>query len=217
MTDFRERVFESREENKLKRLASRIPGIGQYLDKEMRREADKLLRVYIADQLEQQRRQLTESQAELLNVSGGLALMDDVEGVQKTLQLLADRLRTAVYGYAGWFDSITIRENELNALYDYDTALLEGVDEVAAGVQAFAEAVGQEGAVAAALKGLRQTLVQLHERVDRRRDVLTGAVPVVPEAELPPAEETTTPLEEADASTGEESPGNEAQSPSETP
>jgi hypothetical protein len=199
MTDFRERVFESREENKLKKLASRIPGIGQYMDKEMRREADKLLRVYIADQLEQQRKRLVEYQGELLNVSGGLALMDDVEGVQKKLQLLSDRLRTAVYGYAGWFDSITIRENELNALYDYDTSLLDGVEEVTAAVLSFGEAVSQEGEVKTALKGLRALLVTLHERVDRRRDVLIGAMPVVPEAPVyQEPEEPAEPVEPAE-------------------
>ena len=33
MTDFRERVFRARDESTLKRLASRIPGYGAYLDK----------------------------------------------------------------------------------------------------------------------------------------------------------------------------------------
>jgi|YNPNPStandDraft_1061719.scaffolds.fasta_scaffold03125_7 hypothetical protein len=182
MTDFRERVFRSRDESKLKKLASYIPGYGGYLDKEMRRDADKLLREYVAARLEQQRRRLTEAQQELL-AGGGLALMDDVDRVQKKLQLLGDRLRTAVYGYAGWFDAVVIREEALNALYDYDATLIGGADQLAEEVQAFSQAVAGQGDVQATLKRLNETLNRLHEQVDRRRDVLIGAVPPVPPAE----------------------------------
>jgi len=182
MTDFRERVFRSRDESKLKKLASYIPGYGGYLDKEMRRDADKLLREYVAARLEQQRRRLTEAQQELL-AGGGLALMDDVDRVQKKLQLLGDRLRTAVYGYAGWFDAVVIREEALNALYDYDASLIGGADQLAEEVQAFSQAVAGQGDVQATLKRLNETLNRLHEQVDRRRDVLIGAVPPVPPAE----------------------------------
>jgi hypothetical protein len=197
MTDFRERVYESRDESKLKRLASRIPGYGSYLDKEMRRDADKLLREYIAAQLSQQQRRMTEYQQELLS-EGGLKWMDDVDRVQKKLQLLSDRLRTAVYGYAGWFDAIVIREDELNALYDYDATLLDGVDQVAAGVEAFGRAVRGQSDVREALASMKDLLTMLHERVDHRRDVLTGAMPPVPPA--PPTMETPLPpLGEEDA------------------
>lgn len=181
MTDFRKRVFESRDESKLKKLASYIPGYGGYLDKEMRRDADKLLRDYVAARLEQQRRRLTEAQQELL-AGGGLALMDDVDRVQKKLQLLGDRLRTAVYGYAGWFDAVVIREEALDALYDYDATLIGGAEQLAEEVQAFVQATSGQGDVQSALKRLNETLTALHEQVDRRRDVLIGAVPPVPPA-----------------------------------
>jgi hypothetical protein len=184
MTDFREQVFKSRDETALKRFASRIPGYGGYLEKEMRRDADKLLRDYIAAQLDQQRKRLAEAQQELLSLAGGLDLMDDVDRVQKKLQLLMDRLRTAVYGYAGWFDAVVIREKELDALYNYDAQLLDGVDQVAAGVEAFAAAVAEEADVKESLRALKGTLNGLHEHVDRRRDVLTGAMPI-PEAPAP--------------------------------
>lgn len=196
MTDFRDRVFKSRDESKLKRLASRIPGYGGYLEKEMRRDADKLLREYIAARLEQQRKRMAEAQQDLLSVPGGLDFMDDTDFVQKKLQLLIDRLRTAVYGYAGWFDAVTIREQELDALYNYDAALLQGVEQVAADVKAFVHAVNGDGELKPALAALRDTLNGLHEQVDRRKDVLTGAEPVTPptpEAEPTPPPTDTTP------------------------
>ena len=148
----------------------------------MRRDADKLLRGYIADQLERQNKRLISAQQELLNMPGGLDLMDDVDRVQKKLQLLVDRLRTAIYGYAGWFDAVTIREDALNALYDYDASLMNGVDQVASKVQAFVHAVAGEGEVKKALAALKEVLTTLHEQVDRRKEILTGAVPPAPPA-----------------------------------
>jgi ATP phosphoribosyltransferase regulatory subunit HisZ len=194
MTDFRERVFKARDENTLKRLASRIPGYGGYLEKEMRRDADKLLRDYIATQIELQRKRLTEAQAELLSLPGGLDLMDEVERLQKKMQLLSDRLRTAVYGYAGWFDAVTIREKELDALYNYDAGLLDGVDQIAAGVQALVHAIAGDGEVKPAVAALKETLTSLNEQMDRRKDVLTGAAEVpapTPPPAVPPATDTS--------------------------
>lgn len=182
MTDFRERVFRARDESTLKRLASRIPGYGAYLEKEMRRDADKLLRDYVAEQLEHQNKRLVEAQRELLELAGGLELMDDVDRVQKKLQLLVDRLRTAIYGYAGWFDAITIREDALNALYDYDASLMNGVDQVKSEVQALVHAVAGDGDIKKTLASLRKVLSALHEQVDRRKDILTGALPPAPPA-----------------------------------
>jgi len=184
VTDFRKRAFEDRERSTLKRLASRIPGYSGYYEKELRRDADRLLREHLANHLEQQRRRLTEFQQESLR-SSGLALMGELDEVVRKMQTLADRLRYAVYGYAGWFDTITIREDALDALYDYDTALLEEAEALEKEVQGFGQAVQQQGDTRAALAALRARLVALHEKVDRRREVLTGAVP--PAGQAPPS------------------------------
>ena len=205
MTDFREQVFGSRDENTLKRLASRIPGYGGYLEKEMRRDADKMLRDYIAAQLEQQRKRIAEAQHELLSAPGGLDLMADVDRVLKRLQLLIDRLRVAVYGYAGWFDAVTIRDQELDALYNYDRMLLDEIETVDTQVQAFIQAVEDEGEIKPALKALRSTLNGLHEHVDRRKDVLTGALPVPAAPVAPAVEAPAPPLETPATDTGAES------------
>ena len=53
--------------------------------------------------LESRRRKLTTLQSDLLD-TGGLLWMDDMERVVGRLQLLIDRVKTAAYGYAGFFD-----------------------------------------------------------------------------------------------------------------
>ncbi|MGC8873579.1 MAG: hypothetical protein ACP5SI_03910 [Chloroflexia bacterium] len=188
MTDFRTRAFEEREKSALKRLASRIPGYAGYYEKELRRDADRLLREYVAGRLEQQRRRLTEFQQEWLRTSG-LALMGEMDEVTRKLQTLIDRLRSAVYGYAGWFDTLTVREEALDALYDYDATLLDEADALEVEIQAFGQAVQQQGDARSALTTLRERLVGLHEKVDRRRAILTGALPPAGEPPSTPAEE----------------------------
>src|SRR3954471_19695957 len=106
----------------LERLLKGLPGIRGYVDKELRRDADKRLRDLIALQLEEQKQALLALQNKLLK-GGGLAWLDDVDGAVQKLQTLIDRIKTASYGYAGLFDAVKIREQELDALNKFDVAL----------------------------------------------------------------------------------------------
>ena len=62
----------------LERIADKIPGFRGYLDKEKRRDADKLLRDAVAARFQEQMRRLPEIQQQMLN-SGGILFVDDVE------------------------------------------------------------------------------------------------------------------------------------------
>ena len=62
----------------IERLLKGLPGIRGYVDKELRRDADKRLRMLIAGDLEQQKQTLFGLQTKLMK-GGGLALLDDVD------------------------------------------------------------------------------------------------------------------------------------------
>ena len=81
----------------LERLIESIPGYKGYRDKDVRRDADKVLRVHVADRLDEQRRRLSDLQLQLIS-SGQLDLLDDLESAVKKMQLLVDRIRTASNG-----------------------------------------------------------------------------------------------------------------------
>lgn len=155
----------------LERLLKGIPGIRGYVDKELRRDADKRLRDLIASQLEEQKHALLEIQNKLLK-GGGLAWLDDVDGVVQKLQTLIDRVKTASYGYAGLFDAIKIREAELDALNKFDVALAGRVVVVENAVKALADAVSSKQNIQALVDQLTTLMTELRTTFDKRREAV---------------------------------------------
>ena len=170
--DLREKVTEAL--GGLEQLVAKIPGYKGYKEKELRREADKLLREHLARQFEEQRRAITNLQKRLIK-SGQAGLLDDLEeGVMK-LQFLIDRLKTASYGYAGFFDAVKVKEEQLDALYAFDNALLDEVPKVAAGINSVSEALAAKEGVAEAVADLVSTIQGINDTFSKRQDVILQA------------------------------------------
>jgi len=100
--------------NVLERVVAGVPGYKGYKEKELRRETDKTLRTVLTRQIEDQKARLTGLQVELIS-GGQLGLMDDMERCATKMQILADSIRTASYGYAPLFDDVRVKEEELDA------------------------------------------------------------------------------------------------------
>ena len=158
----------------LERLAASIPGYKGYKEKEMRREADKLLRMHLARQLEEQWRRLPDLQKQLIG-AGQLELVDDLEGAVMGLQTIVARLKTASYGYAGFFDAVKVKEEQLDALYRFDEALLNEVPKVAEGIDRVAAAIAAQKGMAEAIAELAATVRKIGETLHRRQDVMLQA------------------------------------------
>lgn len=148
-----------------------IPGFVGYRDRERRRDADKQVRVHLARQLDAQRSRLADIQNQIVR-SSKLDLIAEVERVVQKLQLLIDRLRTASYGYAGWYQAPVIQASDLDQLLAFDQALASGVDQVRAGIDALAGVLSDKPQAQVAIDGLARTLDTLNTRFDQRRDLL---------------------------------------------
>jgi len=156
----------------LEKLISKIPGYGGYKEKEMRREADKLLRDHIYGVLGEQRRRIEDVQANL-----GVANIESVEQLGKArrrLQTLADTVHTAAYGYAGLFDAARVKEEQLDALYSFDNGLLAEADAIGACVDSLKAAVDNGENASGAIRELTETITRLRDLYQRRKDVITG-------------------------------------------
>ena len=158
----------------LEKLVASIPGYKGYKEKEMRREADKLLRMHLARQFEEQRGRLSEVQAQLTE-KRQLATVATLERAMMKLQLLIDRLKMASYGYAGWFDAVKVREEELDALYSFDNALADGVAQVAGAIDGLAAAATKDEDPAAMANDLVATLERINGTFSKRQDVILQA------------------------------------------
>ena len=115
--------------NVLERVVAGVPGYKGYKEKEQRRETDKTLRMVLTRQIEDQKMRLTELQLTLIS-GGQLGLMDDMKRCATKMQILADSIRTASYGYAPLFDDISVKEAELDALAQFDEGLAAGVERI---------------------------------------------------------------------------------------
>jgi len=155
----------------LEKLISSIPGYKGYKDKDVRRDADKVLRTYVADQLDGQRRRLSELQLQLVS-SGQLDLLDDLDAAVKKIQILVDRIRTAAYGYTGFFNVIKVKEAQLDALYNFDNALLEEVGKVAAAVEQVKKAIAAKENLAESIADCVTVAQEANYTFDRREEAI---------------------------------------------
>ena len=156
--------------NKLEGLIKNLPGYKGYKEKEVQREADKLLRVKIARAMEEQRQRLNGLLVTLTN-AGRLDVLLPLDRALMRLQLLIDRVKTASYGYAGLFDAVKVREAELEALYNFDATLLESADRVNALIDAIAAATKDEDVLKAA-NTLLTALEEINTTFSKRQDVI---------------------------------------------
>lgn len=138
-----------------------------YFDRENRREADKLLRETIAQRYEEQWGRISELQRQFVS-EGQLDIVDDLEAAAIKLRAFIDRVKGASYGYAGFFDAVRINSVELERIYEYDIALLEGVQTLASAIDNVSASVGTDGLPAAIrhLVTLSQDAVDTYNRRD---------------------------------------------------
>jgi hypothetical protein len=168
MSDIYSKITEGR--GLLEKIASKIPGFGGYLEKETRRTADKMLRDTIVNRYSEQLRRIEALQTELLS-SGGLEHLDDMQTAATRLQTFIDQVKTAAYGYTGFFDAVKVNEDALAKLYAFDDALLENVNTVTAAVDNIQASLGGDG-LKAAIRNLISVATECNTTFDRRKEAL---------------------------------------------
>ena len=124
--------------NILERLGAKIPGFRGYLEREMRREVDKLQRDYLASQITQYKSSLRKV-AERYTDAGKIGVLHLFDRLDKRLDGLARAVKFSDYGATGFFDVIKVDAGALEELYQFDLALLEelsGLGDDIAGIPA---------------------------------------------------------------------------------
>jgi len=169
MDDIRDKVSDAR--GALEKLIGQIPGYRGYKEKEMRREADKLLRTHLSQRFQEQRTKLSNVQAHLAS-EGKLEDLGLLERTMLQLQLLIDRLKVAEYGYAGLFDAVRVKEEHLDALYVYDNALTSSVEQLAEKMDRLAMAAMGGEEIKTLANDCLLLLQELNTTLDRRKDVI---------------------------------------------
>jgi len=146
MDDILQRV--TGEHDFFKNILEKIPGFKGYVEREDRRAADKLLRENVADEFERLWGRISALQREVIS-NGQLDMIDDLEAASLKLRQFIDRVRTASYGYAGFFDTIKVNTEELDQVYQYDAQMLDLAAQVSSAIDNVEASFGTDGLPAA--------------------------------------------------------------------
>lgn len=141
-----------------------------YVDRENRREGDKILRETIAKRYDEQWSRISDLQKQFIE-SGKLDLVDDLEAAALKLRAFIDRVKGAAYGYAPFFDAVRIHSEELERLYQFDAVLLEGVENVSRAIDNVAASLDTEG-LPAAIRHLASVSQEVVDSYNRREEVI---------------------------------------------
>lgn len=136
------------EQDSLKKILAKIPGFSGYVERVNRRSADKLLRDTIADHFEILWQRVSSLQRDMIS-NGKIEKIQDVEAASLKLRQFIDRVRSAAYGYAGFFDAVKIDTKALATIYQYDLQMLNLESEVNQAIENVASSLDSDGETAA--------------------------------------------------------------------
>jgi len=154
----------------IKKLFAKIPGFKGYIERGDRRMSDKILRESVANEFDSLYQRISGLQRDLIS-QGGLAYIDDLEAAAIKLRQFIDRVRTASYGYAGIFDAIKIKEDELAKVYEYDAGLLELSERVRSAIDNVETSMGTDG-LPASIKHLTNLAQEAVHAFNKRSEVM---------------------------------------------
>lgn len=174
MVDEKEQIFGkvSEDMDPFKKILNKVPGFGGYIERQKRRDSDKLIREYIFDQFRELEGRVSRLQRDFI-AGGDIKYVDDLEATAIKLRTFADRTKTATRGYAGLFDAVKINEGELSQLYEYDASMLDLVDEVNHAIDNVESSVGTDG-LPAAIRHLETKAEECIQAFDDREAVILG-------------------------------------------
>lgn len=172
MDDFFQKVTSM--QDPFKKLVSFIPGFGGYIERQNRRDADKLLRDTVAQRFEEQHKRTSQLQTELVS-AGKIEFVDDMEKAAIKLQTFIDKISRAPRGYSGVFDAVKINEKELEAIYQFDAAFFDLAEQVGRALDNVEQSLGDDAALPAAIRNLATAARLAVETYEKRAEVVNGS------------------------------------------
>ncbi len=156
---------------KVERLARMVPGVSGYQDKESSRDTDKNIRLRVATELEQLKRDLENDKRRLM-VKKDLSLLPALDRVASQLVKLANTVKYASRGYRGVFDSNKLDVKKLEQLCTFDLQLMDEMATLKTQAKHAHDSHGDETALQQAIEDLSRALDGFEKTFSTRQDVL---------------------------------------------
>lgn len=174
MADEKEQIFGKVTEDMdpFKKILNKVPGFSGYIERQKRRDSDKLIREYLFDQFRELEGRVSRLQRDFIS-QGEIKYVDDLEATAIKLRTFADRVKTASRGYSGLFDAVNVNEEELTQIYEYDASLLDLVDGIAHAIDNVESSVGTDG-LPASIRHLETKAAESVQAFNDRENVILG-------------------------------------------
>jgi hypothetical protein len=143
------------------------------VERQNRRDADKLVRETVARRFNELWKRTSALQADLVS-AGKIEYVDDLEKAALQLRTFIDKISTASRGYSGLFDAVKINEKELEQLYNFDLAFFDLADQVSHGLDNVEASMDDDNALPAAIRNLTSLGRQAVDTFNRRTEAFTG-------------------------------------------
>ena len=116
------------------RIAAALPGFRGYKEKELRRESDKLIRNNLTLKLSKDKDNVR-SIAQRIVDKRYLDVLPDIDRLTAKMDRITEKVNHASYGYAGFFDIVKIKEDNLDRMITFDNQLLDEVNALTTSIE----------------------------------------------------------------------------------
>ncbi|MCL4430065.1 MAG: hypothetical protein M1167_04860 [Chloroflexi bacterium] len=116
------------------RIAAALPGFRGYKEKELRRESDKLIRNNLTLKLSKDKDNIR-GIAQKIADKRYLDVLTDIDRLNAKMDRITEKVNHASYGYAGFYDIVKIKEENLDRMITFDNQLLDEVNALTASIE----------------------------------------------------------------------------------
>jgi type VI protein secretion system component VasF len=157
------------------RIVAAIPGFRGYKEKELRRESDKLIRNHLYLKLSKAKNDL-KSVFQKLSDRRYFDVLTDMDRLVAKFDRITAKVNHASYGYAGFFNIVKVKEENLDRMINFDNQLVNAAEGLAADVDAFKAEI-TKGETKNAKEKIQQIVGKIEtfeETFDKRGEVILG-------------------------------------------
>jgi hypothetical protein len=157
----------------LEELVMKIPGFRGYQEKQARRTADRILRDYIAGEIERRIERLIKLEKKILD-KVGMGHISKTRDAKQQMQIFHDKVKTAAPKYDGMWAQMKIGTEELERIYSFDEAMIRYVSQMDEALDAIEGAIAEPDGLESAVEKLYDVAGEAGQAFDLRDDMLTG-------------------------------------------
>jgi hypothetical protein len=157
------------------RIAAALPGFRGYKEKELRRESDKLIRNNLSLKLSKDKDNVR-SIAQRITDKRYLDVLPDIDRLTAKMDRITEKVNHASYGYAGFYDIVKIKEENLDRMITFDNQLLDEVDALTASIEDVKAQLlsGNYSNLKDKIQTMTDKLELLEDTFDKREQVILG-------------------------------------------